>query len=61
MAEADPLEGFIETAATILDLPLAPEWKPAIRSNLKVILDHGERVSAFTLPDDAEPAPTFEA
>jgi 1-carboxybiuret hydrolase subunit AtzG-like len=57
----DTLDDFIVGGAQALDLELAPEWLPAVRSNLQVTLRHAALVGEFALPDDAEPAPVFEA
>jgi hypothetical protein len=57
----DPLDPFIEVAAKALNLPLQPEWKPAVKANLKVTLGHAATVTDFPLPDDAEPGPQFRA
>jgi len=56
-----PLDDFIESAAAALELPLEPDWKPAVKANLAVTLKHAAAVTEFKLPDDAEPAPKFEA
>ena len=62
MAKPDEtLDAFIEAAARALSLPVEPEWKPAIRANLQATLKHAALVDEFPLPDEAEPAPTFEA
>ncbi len=61
MAAADPLEDFMTVAAAVLDLPLEPGWRPAVKANLAVTLKHAALVGEFSLPDDAEPAPVFEA
>jgi hypothetical protein len=58
---SDPLDDFIDSAARTLDLPVAPEWKPTVKTNLQVTLQHGAHVAEFKLPDDAEPAPVFVA
>ena len=58
---SDPLDELIDAAARTLDLPIEPAWKAAVKTNLKVTLDHGAHVAAFKLPDDAEPAPVFVA
>jgi Protein of unknown function (DUF4089) len=55
------LEAFIEAGTKLLDLPLDPAWMPAIRANLRVCLGHAASVSAFALPDEAEPAAIFRA
>jgi len=61
MTTPDPLNDFIDAAARALDLPIEPAWKPAIRANLEVTLRLAALVSAFALPDEAEPAPVFTA
>ncbi len=58
---SDPLDGFIDAAARALQLPIEPEWKPAVKANLAVTLKHAAAVAEFPLPDDAEPAPVFKA
>src|SRR5437660_1873031 len=57
----DPLNDFIAAMAAALDLPVEPQWRPAIKANLGVILRQAALVGDFALPDDAEPAPVFEA
>jgi hypothetical protein len=56
----DPLDAVIDAAARSLELKIEQAWRPAIRAHLQVTLRHGALVAAFTLPDDAEPAPVFE-
>jgi hypothetical protein len=55
------LDDFIVTAAAALGLPLEDAWRPAVKANLEVTLRHAAAVADFKLPDDAEPAPVFEA
>ena len=52
---------LIDAAAAALGLPIEPEWKPAIKANLAVTLRLAAMVADFPLPDEAEPAPVFEA
>ena len=47
--------------AAALGLPIEPEWKPGIKANLQVTLRVAAMVADFELPDEAEPAPVFEA
>jgi len=61
MAAENPIDEFIDHAAAILALPLEDGWKPAIRANLAVTLRLAKLVDDFPLPDDAEPAPVFQA
>jgi hypothetical protein len=58
---AAPLDDFIVSGASALGLTIDKSWMPAVRSHLEVTLRHGAAVTAFTLPDEAEPAPVFKA
>lgn len=57
----DTLDDFITAAAGALDLPLDPAWRPAVKANLAITLQHAATVADFPLPDEAEPAPVFKA
>ena len=57
----NPLDTFITAAAEALALPIEPQWKPAIRSNLDITLKLARLVDEFPLPDDSEPAPVYRA
>ena len=59
--EQDALDRYIDTAAEVLALPVEPNWKPAVKANLLVTLRLAAVVAEVELPDEAEPAPTFEA
>lgn len=61
MPSDDDLDDYIAAAATVLNLPLQPDWQSAVRDNLKVTLQHAGTVAEFPLPDNAEPAPVFLA
>jgi len=61
MSSSDLTDDFIEAAAKALGVPLDAAWKPAIRANLEVTLKLARLVEEFPLPDDAEPAPVYEA
>jgi hypothetical protein len=52
---------LIDASAAALGLPIDPAWKPEIRANLAVTLRLARMVEEFELPDEAEPAPVFEA
>jgi hypothetical protein len=58
---ASPLDDFILSGASALGLTIDKAWMPAVRSHLEVTLRHGATVTAFALPDEAEPAPVFKA
>jgi hypothetical protein len=55
------LDKLIDASATALALPIEAEWKPAVRGNLAFTLRLANMVAEFPLPDEAEPAPIFEA
>ena len=57
----DPLDTYIDAAATVLGLPIDPAWKPAVRMNLDVSLKMARMVQEFPLPDEIEPANIYEA
>ena len=63
MSEIDDkaLEAYIRSAAAALGISLEEVWLPSIRANLAVSLRLASTVAEFELPDDAEPAPVFEA
>jgi hypothetical protein len=63
MSEIDDkaLEAYIRSAAAALGISLEEAWLPSIRANLAVSLRLASTVAEFELPDDAEPAPVFEA
>jgi hypothetical protein len=60
-APSDPLDGFIDTAARVLSLPVEPQWRAAIKANLRANLRMANFVAEFALPDETEPAPIFAA
>jgi len=59
--EGESIDNLIEAVAAALALPIEPQWKPGIKSNLQVTLRMAALVAEFELPDEAEPAPVFEA
>ena len=54
------LDDFIIAASAALNLPLQPEWQPAIKANLEVTLRHAATVAEFELPETTEPAPIYK-
>jgi hypothetical protein len=55
------LERLIDASAAALGIAIEPEWKPGIVANLAAVLNAAALQAEFELPDEAEPAPTFEA
>ena len=60
-ANDDTVGTLIDASAAALGLGIEPEWKPSIKANLQVTLKLAALVADFELPDEAEPAPAFEA
>jgi Protein of unknown function (DUF4089) len=58
---AEPLDDYIDAAASVLGLRIEDAWRPAVRANLDVSLKLARMVDAFPLPDEAEPASVFGA
>ena len=58
---ANPLDDFIDAAASALALPIEDAWKPAVRANLEVSLRLARLVDEFALPDETEPASVYTA
>ncbi len=55
-----PLDDYIAAAARALDLPVEPDWLPAVKANLEVTLRLATVVADFELPDTTEPAPVYK-
>ncbi len=58
---SDSLDDYIDTVSTALSLPIADEWKPAVKMNLEVSLRMARLVDEFPLPDESEPASIYVA
>lgn len=54
----DP-EPYVDTAAALIRLPIEPAHYPGVILNFERIAQMAALVSAFSLPDEAEPAPVF--
>jgi hypothetical protein len=61
MTDPGDLDALIEAVRWLLGIEIRPEWHGAIRQHLSISLDHARNVAEFPLPDEAEPAPVFEA
>jgi hypothetical protein len=51
---------YVEQMAAALSLPIDPAWRDAVARNLAGHLAAGRLLMDFPLPDEPEPAPTFE-
>ena len=61
MAEPDDRDALIDAGTRLLGIPIAPEWRAAIRLHLDISLGHANALQDFPLPDEADPAPVFRA
>ncbi|MGD9836991.1 MAG: DUF4089 domain-containing protein [Afipia sp.] len=61
MSSPDHLDKYIDASADILGLRIDPVWKPAVRMNMDNTLKLARLVQEFPLPDEIEPAATYEA
>lgn len=57
----DLTDSWITSSATLLGLSVETAWLPSIRANIEVTFRLAQLVEDFPLPDEAEPAPVFEA
>ncbi|MGE0766614.1 MAG: DUF4089 domain-containing protein [Hyphomicrobiaceae bacterium] len=55
------LDALIEASAELLGIKIEPDWLPAVRLNLATTYRLAWLVDEVDLPDEAEPAPVFEA
>lgn len=60
MPSSNSLDNYIDAAAQILDLRIAPEWKSTVRLNMENTLKLARLVQEFPLPDEIEPATIYE-
>jgi len=61
MNDTDELDAWLDANATLLGITVAPEWREAVRSHLRITRDLAQLVLDFSLPDEADPAPVFRA
>lgn len=61
MSEEPSIEALFAVACILSDLPVAPEWREAVRAHLETTLRHARFVAAFPLADMLDPAPVFVA
>ncbi len=58
--ESINLARYVEQTAQVIDLPLAPEYRPSVVENFTKIAAIATLVMEFPLPEDIEAAPIFE-
>lgn len=52
-------EAYTDATAALLELPIAPEYRPGVIANLERTAAIAQLVLEFPLPDELEPAPIF--
>lgn len=55
------LDAWIDAGTAALGIGLQPEWRLAVRTQLRISLGHAAAVLDAELPDDLDPAPVFRA
>lgn len=55
------LEAFVNPAAAVMGLTIAPEWREAVLANLRATAAAAQLVLEFPLPDELDAAPVFSA
>ncbi len=61
MTEKPPIDPavFVEQAASVIDLPLPPEYLPSVVDNFARIMTIAQLVTEFPLPEETEAGPVF--
>lgn len=62
MTAPDPspaFEAYVDAVSMLLDLPIAPEYRPEVIANLERTAAIAQLVLEFPLSDEREPAPIF--
>lgn len=54
-----PIGGYVDAAARLLGLPIAPDHRDAVIVAMEAIMAQAELVLEFPLPDEIEAAPRF--
>ena len=52
-------EAYLDAAATLIGLPIDPEYRNGVVENLARIAQMAALVEAFPVPEEVEPAPVF--
>jgi hypothetical protein len=58
---SDDVDVWLDASAALLGIPVAPEWRDAVRQHLHITRNIAQLVLEFRLPDEADPAPIFRA
>jgi hypothetical protein len=53
------LDALIDIGTGLLEIPVQPEWRAAIRLHLGITFGHARNLMDFPLPDEFDPAPVY--
>ncbi len=56
----DQIAEYVEQTAKLIDLPIAPDYRPGIVKNFVAISAIAQLITEFPLAEDIEAAPVFE-
>lgn len=59
MPDPDAVARHADSAAALLDVPLAADHRPGVLDQLALLLAASRLVSELALPDETQPAPVF--
>ena len=60
-AKPRDIAAYVDAAAALIGIPVAPEWRAGVADHLAIILANAELVAGHDASSTAEPAPVFEA
>jgi hypothetical protein len=60
MTDPFDAEAHVEHMARVLDLPIAPAWRPTVATTLAATARIAALVTQLPLDDHLDPAPVFE-
>lgn len=56
----DQVAAYVDAASTASNLPIPAPYRAGVITNLERLLELGDQVMSFPLPDDTEVAPVFQ-
>ena len=59
MSTNKEIEDYLQAASALLGLPIRPEHQDEVLAAFRVLVEHGNLVTEFTLPEAVEAAPRF--
>jgi hypothetical protein len=59
MSTNKEIEDYLDVASALLGLPIRPEHRDEVLAAFRVLVEHGNLVAEFALPEAIEAAPRF--